>query len=174
MRRVAVKIRLQNQEFGPKKLYRFVRDPCSEPDMPIRYQHVETVATTPDRAFAAIDDLPLTANGSPRASACRRSATGRTPPATSSATSTSRVAGRARWRARSSPGCPASGCTVSTPTALRCLGRPAGRRRAGRGADHAHHRDLSQDATGEADVAADSARCGQADAGRRGQPEEAA
>ncbi len=28
--------------------------------MPIRYQHVETVATTPDRAFAAIDDLPLT------------------------------------------------------------------------------------------------------------------
>jgi len=33
--------------------------------MPIRYQHVETVATTPDRAFAAIDDLPLTAKWLP-------------------------------------------------------------------------------------------------------------
>ena len=26
--------------------------------MPIRYQHDETVATTPDRAFAALDALP--------------------------------------------------------------------------------------------------------------------
>jgi hypothetical protein len=33
--------------------------------MPIRYQHVETVATTPERAFAAIDDLPLTARWLP-------------------------------------------------------------------------------------------------------------
>lgn len=33
--------------------------------MPIRYQHVETVATTVDRAFAAIDDLPLTAKWLP-------------------------------------------------------------------------------------------------------------
>jgi uncharacterized protein YndB with AHSA1/START domain len=33
--------------------------------MPIRYQHAETVATTPDRAFAAIDDLPLTAQWLP-------------------------------------------------------------------------------------------------------------
>ena len=33
--------------------------------MPIRYQHVEPVATTPDRAFAAIDDLPLTAKWLP-------------------------------------------------------------------------------------------------------------
>jgi hypothetical protein len=28
--------------------------------MPIRYQHVETVATTPERAFFVINDLPLT------------------------------------------------------------------------------------------------------------------
>ncbi|HVC95228.1 MAG TPA: SRPBCC family protein [Pirellulales bacterium] len=33
--------------------------------MPIRYKHDETVATTPDRAFAAIDDLPLTAKWLP-------------------------------------------------------------------------------------------------------------
>jgi hypothetical protein len=33
--------------------------------MPIRYQHVETVATSPERAFAAIDDLPLTAKWLP-------------------------------------------------------------------------------------------------------------
>ena len=33
--------------------------------MPIRYQHVETIATTPDQAFAAIDDLPLTAKWLP-------------------------------------------------------------------------------------------------------------
>lgn len=33
--------------------------------MPIRYQHVEIVATTPERAFAAIDDLPLTATWLP-------------------------------------------------------------------------------------------------------------
>ena len=33
--------------------------------MPIRYQHAEPVATTPDRAFAAIDDLPLTAQWLP-------------------------------------------------------------------------------------------------------------
>ena len=33
--------------------------------MPIRYQHVETVATSPDRAFAVIDDLPLTAKWLP-------------------------------------------------------------------------------------------------------------
>ena len=33
--------------------------------MPIRYQHVEIVATTPNRAFAAIDDLPLTAKWLP-------------------------------------------------------------------------------------------------------------
>ncbi len=29
--------------------------------MPIRYEHAETIRTTPERAFAAIDDLPLTA-----------------------------------------------------------------------------------------------------------------
>lgn len=33
--------------------------------MPIRYQHAETVATTPERAFAAIDNLPLTAKWLP-------------------------------------------------------------------------------------------------------------
>lgn len=33
--------------------------------MPIRYQHEETVATSSDRAFAAIDDLPLTAKWLP-------------------------------------------------------------------------------------------------------------
>src|SRR5215472_2024413 len=33
--------------------------------MPIRYEHVETVATTPERAFAVIDDLPLTAKWLP-------------------------------------------------------------------------------------------------------------
>jgi hypothetical protein len=33
--------------------------------MPIRYQHVETVRTTPERAFAVIDDLPLTAKWLP-------------------------------------------------------------------------------------------------------------
>ena len=33
--------------------------------MPICYQHVETVAATPDRAFAVIDDLPLTAKWLP-------------------------------------------------------------------------------------------------------------
>ena len=33
--------------------------------MPIRYQHVVTVATTPERAFAVIDDLPLTAKWLP-------------------------------------------------------------------------------------------------------------
>jgi hypothetical protein len=33
--------------------------------MPIRYQHAETVNTTPERAFAAIDDLPLTAKWLP-------------------------------------------------------------------------------------------------------------
>ena len=33
--------------------------------MPIRYQHTETVHTTPERAFAAIDDLPLTAKWLP-------------------------------------------------------------------------------------------------------------
>jgi hypothetical protein len=33
--------------------------------MPIRYEHSETVRTTPDRAFAAIDDLPLTAKWLP-------------------------------------------------------------------------------------------------------------
>jgi hypothetical protein len=31
-----------------------------EDSMPIRYEHAETVRTSPDRAFAAIDDLPLT------------------------------------------------------------------------------------------------------------------
>ena len=36
-----------------------------ECDMPIRYQHIETVATTPERAFAVIDDLPLTAKWLP-------------------------------------------------------------------------------------------------------------
>jgi hypothetical protein len=29
--------------------------------MPIRYQHVVTVATTSERAFAVIDDLPMIA-----------------------------------------------------------------------------------------------------------------
>ena len=33
--------------------------------MPIRYQHTEIVRTTPERAFAAIDDLPLTAKWLP-------------------------------------------------------------------------------------------------------------
>ena len=33
--------------------------------MPIRYQHTETIRTTPERAFAAIDDLPLTAKWLP-------------------------------------------------------------------------------------------------------------
>jgi uncharacterized protein YndB with AHSA1/START domain len=33
--------------------------------MPIRYQHVVTVATTPERPFAVIDDLPLTAKWLP-------------------------------------------------------------------------------------------------------------
>jgi hypothetical protein len=33
--------------------------------MPIRYQHTETIRTTPQRAFAAIDDLPLTAQWLP-------------------------------------------------------------------------------------------------------------
>jgi hypothetical protein len=33
--------------------------------MPIRYEHAETVRTTPARAFAAIDDLPLTAKWLP-------------------------------------------------------------------------------------------------------------
>jgi hypothetical protein len=33
--------------------------------MPIRYEHVETVATTPERAFAVIDDLPSTAKWLP-------------------------------------------------------------------------------------------------------------
>ncbi len=33
--------------------------------MPIRYEHAETVATTPERAFAVIDDLPLTAKWLP-------------------------------------------------------------------------------------------------------------
>jgi hypothetical protein len=33
--------------------------------MPIRYEHVETIRTTPERAFAAIDDLPLTAKWLP-------------------------------------------------------------------------------------------------------------
>jgi hypothetical protein len=33
--------------------------------MPIHYQHVGTVATTPERAFAVIDDLPLTAKWLP-------------------------------------------------------------------------------------------------------------
>jgi hypothetical protein len=33
--------------------------------MPIRYEHAETVRTTPQRAFAAIDDLPLTARWLP-------------------------------------------------------------------------------------------------------------
>jgi hypothetical protein len=33
--------------------------------MPIRYEHAETVRTTPERAFAAIDDLPLTSKWLP-------------------------------------------------------------------------------------------------------------
>lgn len=33
--------------------------------MTIRYEHAETVRTTPERAFAAIDDLPLTAKWLP-------------------------------------------------------------------------------------------------------------
>ena len=33
--------------------------------MPIRYEHSETIRTTPERAFAAIDDLPLTAKWLP-------------------------------------------------------------------------------------------------------------
>jgi uncharacterized protein YndB with AHSA1/START domain len=37
----------------------------SERDMPIHYQHVETVATSPERVFEVIDDLPLTARWLP-------------------------------------------------------------------------------------------------------------
>ena len=33
--------------------------------MPIRYEHQETVGTSPNRAFAVIDDLPLTAKWLP-------------------------------------------------------------------------------------------------------------
>jgi hypothetical protein len=33
--------------------------------MPIRYEHAESIHTTPERAFAAIDDLPLTAKWLP-------------------------------------------------------------------------------------------------------------
>jgi hypothetical protein len=33
--------------------------------MPIRYEHAETVRTTPERAFAVIDDLPMTAKWLP-------------------------------------------------------------------------------------------------------------
>ena len=33
--------------------------------MPIRFQHIETIRTNPERAFAAIDDLPLTAKWLP-------------------------------------------------------------------------------------------------------------
>jgi hypothetical protein len=33
--------------------------------MPIRYQHTETVRATPERVFAAIDNLPLTAQWLP-------------------------------------------------------------------------------------------------------------
>ena len=33
--------------------------------MPIRYEHTETICTTPDRVFAAIDNLPLTAKWLP-------------------------------------------------------------------------------------------------------------
>jgi hypothetical protein len=33
--------------------------------MPIRCEHIETIHTTPQRAFAAIDDLPLTAQWLP-------------------------------------------------------------------------------------------------------------
>jgi len=33
--------------------------------MPIRYEYTETVRTSPERAFAAIDDLPLTAKWLP-------------------------------------------------------------------------------------------------------------
>ena len=33
--------------------------------MPVHCQHAETVATTPERAFAVIDDLPLTAKWLP-------------------------------------------------------------------------------------------------------------
>src|SRR5438132_9597103 len=33
--------------------------------MPICYEHTETVRTTPERAFAAIDDLPLTSKWLP-------------------------------------------------------------------------------------------------------------
>jgi Polyketide cyclase / dehydrase and lipid transport len=33
--------------------------------MPIRYEHSETIGVTPEQAFAAIDDLPLTAKWLP-------------------------------------------------------------------------------------------------------------
>jgi hypothetical protein len=33
--------------------------------MPIRYEHAEIIRTTPERAFAAMDDLPLTAKWLP-------------------------------------------------------------------------------------------------------------
>jgi carbon monoxide dehydrogenase subunit G len=33
--------------------------------MPIRYEHAEIIHTTPERAFAAMDDLPLTAKWLP-------------------------------------------------------------------------------------------------------------
>jgi hypothetical protein len=33
--------------------------------MPIRYEHSEAIHTTPDRVFAVIDELPLTAEWLP-------------------------------------------------------------------------------------------------------------
>jgi uncharacterized protein YndB with AHSA1/START domain len=39
--------------------------PVTEHLMPIRYQHIATIHTTPERAFAVIDDLPQTAKWLP-------------------------------------------------------------------------------------------------------------
>jgi hypothetical protein len=48
--------------------------------MPIRYEHTETVRTTPERAFAAIDDLPLTAKWLPPCVSLEKVGTGANSP----------------------------------------------------------------------------------------------
>jgi uncharacterized protein YndB with AHSA1/START domain len=48
--------------------------------MPIHYQHTETVATTPERAFAAIDDLPQTAQWLPAGISLEKVCAGPNPP----------------------------------------------------------------------------------------------
>ncbi len=70
--------------------------------MPIRHVHAETVHTTPERAFAAIDNLALTAKWLPPCVSLEKSAPGPTPRETSYAMFTSKAAGRMRWTVRSS------------------------------------------------------------------------